>query len=313
MVTGQRAFAGESQASLISAIMTADPPAMSSLQPMSPPALDQIIKTCLAKDADRRWQSAGDVGRQLQWITEGGSQVGVPTIVATPQKTRERLWMATAALATLVATALAALYVNRVPAEGVTTRLSVPTSLSPDGERFGYGSGVVSGLALSSDGTQLAFVTGGLPSGQLWVRPLDSVDAQAVPGADDASFPFWSPDGRSIGFFTLSELKTVDLTGGPPQTVCAVSIGMGGTWNEDDVIVFGGLISSLHQVEAAGGEPIPLGGLDVLGAPSHRWPQFLPDGETSCFLPWHEETRRVGSTSVPWSQGPRHHTSYRPT
>ncbi len=186
--------------------------------------------------------------------------------------------------AAVLATALAALYINRAPVEDVRARFSVPTGLLPDGERFGYGSGVVSGLALSPDGTQLAFVTGGFPSGQLWVRPLDSVDARALPGADDASFPFWSPDGRSIGFFTLSELKTVDLTGGPPQTVCAVSIGMGGTWNEDDVIVFGGLISSLHQVEAAGGEPIPLGGLDVLGAAAHFWPQFLPDGEHFLFL-----------------------------
>ena len=287
MVTGQKAFTGESQASLIHAIMGVDPPAMSSLQVMSPPALDQIVKTCLAKDPDTRWQSAGDVGRQLQWITASGSQVGVPAVVATGSKTRERLWMTVAAggvVAAVLATALAALYVNRAPVEDVRARFSVPTGLLPDGERFGYGSGVVSGLALSPDGTQLAFVTGGFPYGQLWVRPLDSVDARALPGADDASFPFWSPDGRSIGFFTPSELKTVDLTGGPPQTVCAVSIGMGGTWNEDDVIVFGSLTGNLHQVEVAGDEPIPLGGLDVLGAAIHYWPQFLPDGEHVLFL-----------------------------
>ena len=284
MVTGRKAFEGKSQASLIAAIMHVDPPALSTLQPITPPTLDRVVKKCLAKGPDARWQTASDLQDELTWITEGSSQVGVPAIVTTARKPRERLWMATAAALALLAMALAVPYVNRAPAERVTTRFSVPTGLSPDGERFGYGSGVVSGLALSPDGTQLAFVTGGFPSGQLWVRPLDSVDARALPGADDASFPFWSPDGRSIGFFTLSELKTVDLTGGPPQTVCAVSIGTGGTWNEDDVIVFGGLTASLHQVEAAGGEPIPLGGLDVLGAAAHFWPQFLPDGEHFLFL-----------------------------
>ena len=179
MVTGRKAFEGKSQASLIHAIMGVDPPAMSSLQVMSPPALDQIVKTCLAKDPDHRWQSAGDVGRQLQWITDGGSQTGVPAVLATGRKTRERLWMATAAAGALLAAVFAVLYVNRAPAEGVTTRFSVPTALSPDGRQIAYGSGAVSGLALSPDNTQLAFVTG-VPRGRLWVRHLDSTPITAL-------------------------------------------------------------------------------------------------------------------------------------
>ena len=282
MVTGQKAFEGDSQASLITSIMSATPTPPSALQPVSPPSLDRVVTKCLAKDPDARWQTARDLRDELTWITDGGSHVGVPAVVATPRKTRERLWMATAALATLVATALAALYLNRAPAEGVTTRLSVLPE--PGG---------MLGLALSPDGTQLAFVTGQL-RGQLWVRPVDSLDARPLPGADNAAYPFWSPDGRTIGFFTLDELKTVDLTGGLPRTVCPVPTGAGGTWNQDDVIVFGQLTGSLHQVAAAGGEPIPLTALDVPGAASYLWPQFLSAGERVLFLAVAPEEQESG-------------------
>ena len=282
MVTGQKAFEGDSQASLITPIMSATPTPPSALQPVSPPSLDRVVTKCLAKDPDARWQTARDLRDELTWITDGGSHVGVPAVVATPRKTRERLWMATAALATLVATALAALYLNRAPAEGVTTRLSVLPE--PGG---------MLGLALSPDGTQLAFVTGQL-RGQLWVRPVDSLDARPLPGADNAAYPFWSPDGRTIGFFTLDELKTVDLTGGLPRTVCPVPTGAGGTWNQDDVIVFGQLTGSLHQVAAAGGEPIPLTALDVPGAASYLWPQFLSAGERVLFLAVAPEEQESG-------------------
>ena len=272
MVTGRKAFDGKSQASLIAAILEREPPAMSALQALSPPVLDRVVMKCLAKEPDARWQTASDLQDELQWINDGGSQVAVPAVVATPRKTREWVAWATAAALALVATALVALHVNQAPSEDGTTRFSVLTA-----------SGVVTGLALSPDGTQLAFVTGAA-FGQLWIRPRDSITAQAVPGADRAYAPFWSPDGRSIGFFTGSELKTVDLAGGPPRTVCPVSTPNGGTWNQDDVIVFGRGTGGLSQVEAAGGEPIPLSTLDVPGALFNSWPQFLPDGEHVLFL-----------------------------
>ena len=220
MVTGRKAFEGTSQASLIAAIMHVDPPAPSVLQPITPPALDHVVRTCLVKDPDGRWQSAGDVGHQLLWVAEGG---------------------------------------------------------------------VVAGLALSPDGSQLAFATGGIfSSSQLWVRPRDAVEARALPGTDGSSAPFWSPDGRSIGFFTATELNTVDLMGGAPQTVCAVpfGVGVGGAWNDDDVIVFSvGASQGLFQVPAAGGEPTSVTTIDqARGEIGHLFPQFLPDGEHRLFV-----------------------------
>ena len=194
-------------------------------------------------------------------------------MVATPRKTREWLAWATAAAIALLALVLAVLNVNRAPDEGDMVRFSVPT-----------GSREVRGLALSPDGTQLAFVAG--PSGaavQMWVRPLDSVEARALPGTEGAASPFWSPDGRSIGFFTETELRTIDLAGGPPQTVCANPEGGGGTWNEDNVIVFGSR-TGLFQVPAGGGEPTRMTTVDGdRGETFHGYPQFLPDGESFLF------------------------------
>ncbi len=208
MVTGTRAFEGASQASVITAIMSSNPPLVSSLQPITPPALNHVVRTCLAKDPDDRWQSAGDVGRQLAWVAEGGSASAVAVPAVGPRRQSPVAWGGLA-LMTMVAIALAVLYVNRAPTDTVTTRMAVVAE-----------GGGVSGLALSPDGRQLAYVAGTGTAAQVWVRSRDAVEARALPGTEGANgSPFWSPDGRSLGFFTLSELRTIDLTGGTPQTV----------------------------------------------------------------------------------------------
>ena len=242
---------------------------------MSPLALDRVVTKCLSKDPDDRWQTARDVTTELTWVAEGGSQATVAAPVAGVSRSRLRVAWGVAAVMTVVAFALAVFYANRGPTESVTARLSVLTE-----------AGSVTGLALSPDGSQLAFVTATGPDTQLWVRPLESIDARPLAGTEGALFPFWSPDGRAIGFFTLSELKTVDLAGGSTQTVCALqAIGRGGTWNDDDVIVFGGRTGGLLRVSANGGEPTPVTTLEgTAGEVAHRWPQFLPDADHFLFM-----------------------------
>src|SRR5207248_697276 len=133
-------------------------------------------------------------------------------------------------------------------------------------------------LAISPDGHYLVMGAAGTSGQQLWVRSLDSLQTQPLAGTDDASFPFWSPDSRYIGFFTQSQLKKIAVTGGPAQALCDAPIGRGGTWSRDGVIVFAANNgnSGLSRVVAAGGVPASVTKADDGG--TQRWPLFLPDG-----------------------------------
>ena len=136
-------------------------------------------------------------------------------------------------------------------------------------------------LALSPDGRHLAFVAA--PKGgasQIWIRPLDSVQAQPLAGTEGASFPFWSPDSRFIAFFAAGKLKKIDTTGGTPQTLADAAAGRGGTWNRDDVILFTGQANSpISRIAASGGTVTPVTTFDAdQGIFTQYWPQFLPDG-----------------------------------
>ena len=163
------------------------------LQPMSPPALDRVVRTCMAKDPDERWQTAHDVKLQLQWIAEGGSKAGIPAPVAARRRTSQKLAWIVAALAAAAAIAFAIVLVLRAPTPVHPLRVSI---LPPDKHSFDPIS-----IALSPDGTKLAFVataTGGAP--QLWVRPLDSTAAQPLAGTDDAAFPSGRRTATAWGF-----------------------------------------------------------------------------------------------------------------
>jgi len=273
MATGKKAFSGTSQASLISSIMTAEPQPISAVQPMSPPALDHVVRRCLAKDPDDRWQSAQDVSSELKWIAEG-SQAGVPAPVVARRRNRERLVWGTAAVTLLVALAAvtaAIRYAHRAAALSRPMRSSI---VLPEKT-------ALRGVALSPDGRRLAFVAKDASGNNLlWIRPLDSLAAQPLPGTENSSFPFWSPDSRFIGFFADGKLKRIDASGGPPQELCDAPVGRGGTWNQDGVILFAPLGSdSLYRVSAGGGVATPATRLDpARGEDGHRWPFFLPDG-----------------------------------
>jgi eukaryotic-like serine/threonine-protein kinase len=277
MASGKKAFSGASQASLISAIMKEDPQPIATLQPMTPPALDRVVKTCLAKDPEDRFQTAHDVKLQLQWIAEVGSAAGIPAPVVARRKSRERLAWVGFAVAAIAAVALAAGYVRRAPRplEGVRATLPFP-------EKMFLGE-----LALSPDGTRLVF-TASKPGGQpaLWIRSLQETSAHPLVGAENAFFPFWSPDGRSVGFFADGKLKRTDISGGAVLTICDAERGVGATWNRDGTIVFAPAPTSvLHRVAAGGGKSVPVTKLDAARhETAHRYPRFLPDGRHFLYM-----------------------------
>src|SRR6266496_1045943 len=277
MATGHKAFSGASQASLISAIMKEEPAPIATLQPMTPPALDRVVKTCLAKDAEDRFQTAHDAKLQLQWIAEVGSAAGVPAPVIARRKSRERLAWVGFGIAAIAAIAFAAGYVRRAPRPSPGIRATLPFP-----EKMFLGE-----LALSPDGTRLAFTAvkaGGQPA--LWIRNLDGSSAQPVAGAENAFFPFWSPDGRFVGFFADRKLKRVDPSGGTVLTICDADRGVGGTWNRDGTIVFAPVPTSfLYRVAASGGKPVPVTKLDASRhETAHRYPRFLPDGRHFLYM-----------------------------
>jgi Tol biopolymer transport system component len=277
MATARAAFAGKTKASLIAAILSAEPAPMSALQPMTPPALERLVRGCLEKDPDERWQTAHDVKLQLRAIAEGGSQSGLPAPVSARRKIRERLGWVAAALAALLAAVFALGYFRRAPSEARAIRAYI----KPMEKSSFVFAGTASGFALSPDGGRLAYVATS-PEGKalLWVRPLDSLQAQPLAGTEGAGFPFWSPDSRFIGFFAGGKLKKIEASGGPPLALCDAPTGRGGAWNREGIILFTPSVSSpIHRVSAGGGAATPVTSLDTSKSEaSHRWPYFLPDG-----------------------------------
>jgi Tol biopolymer transport system component len=297
IATGRRRFDGGTPASVISAILKDTPPPVSRLQPLAPPALDHLVNVCLAKDPDERWQSAADVRRELTWIASNLSAPGAVPAAARPSKRISLVqWLSTAVLliALVIALPLALRQWSSSSPEPAVVRFTI---FPPENTTFAAtGASVPSTqLAVSPDGRRLAFVAappGGHPA--LWLRAFDTMQPQMLAGTEDASYPFWSPDSRFIGFFAQGKLKKVDITGGTPQGLCDMAGDpRGGAWSREGVIVFGPTTSSgLFQVTAAGGVPAPLTSLGE-GESGHRWPSFLPDGRHFVFFIRAREQRGV--------------------
>jgi serine/threonine protein kinase/Tol biopolymer transport system component len=278
MATGKKAFSGASQASLISSIMKEDPAPISTVSPMAPAALDRVVKRCLAKDPEERWQNAADLKSELKWIAEGGSQSGIPSPVVTTA-TRPRLsWAPWAAGLVLAALAFFAGRSLRRTPEVPVTRSSIDLPAQMELDRY-------SSVMLSPDGTTLAFsATGADGKKEIWTRRMDGFAVQALPGTEGGVMPFWSPDSKSIGFFADRKLKRVPAAGGPVLTICDAQDGRGGTWNDQDVIVFSPApFSGLSRVSANGGAPQIVTKVERTGG-THRLPWFLPSGKRLLYL-----------------------------
>jgi serine/threonine protein kinase len=293
MLTGQRAFEGKSQLSVASAILEKEPVPISTTKQLIPPALERAIRRCLAKDPEERWQTARDVAIELKWIADSGMQSSAIAPDTERSKHSSQLTVAGFALTAVIAAALGILYARKPAPDLRVTRTYVKAEA---GSGFIFSGDNQKGFAISPDGRNLAYVAS-TPSpdakSALWIRPMDSLHARLLPGTEAAGFPFWSPDGRYIGFFAGGKLKKIGVQGGPPFVICDAPDGRGGSWNQQGDIVFTPTVNSpIYRVSASGG---PISQLTTQNPSNnettHRWPWFLPDGRHYIFL--------AGSTFTP--------------
>jgi len=281
MATGRRAFEGRTRTSLIAAIVSGTPRPVSELVPLTPPALEHVIRRCLAKDPEDRWQSAMDIASELRWISEAGSRAGEAAPLLTRRKARLRAAWALHAV-TALAAVLATIMIGSFRSE---KQQPIHSSLLPPKHmRFEAGSGVP---ALSPDGRLVAFVAvGDDGKSALWIRPLTSLTAQPLAGTEGATHPFWSPDSLQVAFFSSGKLRRIDAAGGPPQAICDAVQGRGGVWGGDGTILFTpNTGEALYRVASSGGAPVAVTQLDAARKEfSHRYAEFLPGGKTFLFL-----------------------------
>ena len=273
MAMGKKAFTGDSQAALIAEVMRCRPAPMESV----PEKFRHVVERSLARDPEERWQTAKDVKAELLWA---GKEQAVAPVTTSRSILPRWIWGFAAGIAALgLGLGWTITHFRQPAAEVRTIRLTVNP---PAGTEFL----INRGAAISPDGHLVAFVATSPGGVKLWVRPLDSVAVHELPGTDDATFPFWSPDSRSLGFFAGGKLKRVEVAGGLPTVICDVASGRGGSWNEQGIILFNAVNDGpLLRVSAAGGMPVPFTTIDAArGENSHRWPQFLPGGRR--FLYW---------------------------
>jgi serine/threonine protein kinase len=284
MATGRKAFVGQTAVSVASAILTVEPPAVSATQPMSPPALDRLVKTCLAKSPADRWQSAHDVGLQLAAIAEGASAERPDGVSSRRPRAPWLSWLLGAvAGGVAVAALLRTAGPRRQPGPAIHFA-------EPPPARWAFAYSVdTTFLAISPDGSQIAYVAS-QPHGErrIFLRPLSAPEARPIAGTEGARSLFWSRDSRSIGFFAGDKLKRVDASGGAALSLCDVLPGMSfsGTWGRDGDILFASVQGeAIYRVSGAGGGPAVAFRPD----PSHgesrlHWPWFLPDGQRFLYL-----------------------------
>ncbi len=286
MTTGQRPFTGDTSISIISSIVKDTPKPITDLNPSLPRDLGRIVRRALTKDPERRYQTAKDLRNELEELKASidsgellASPAGTPATGSRGARAfihaRGWLWVAVAAAALLAVTA--AWRWLRVPSRAPLARLAIalPEDVSPDPGR------VLGAPAISPDGTTVVLTFGSGPKTHLAVRRLDSETFRPLSGTDGARQPFWSPDGRHIGFFAGTTLKRVPLAGGEPVTLGEVGFSRGGAWSTGGTILVGTNYGvGVLRFSENGGEPIPVTRMDsTLGENSHRFPVFLPDGQ----------------------------------
>ena len=276
MATGRKAFSGATQASLIGSILRDEPRSISESQPLAPQRFDRFIRICLAKDPDDRWQTARDAVLQLREIAREREFPAAPTVRPIPSRVHWTIsWVVAVAVAML-----GGFFLGRVGREKSAPSAVVRAVLLPPPNTEFHFLDANNGMpAVSPDGTRIAFSARNRDDQiLLWVRRLDSLDAFTIPGSSGATFPFWSPDGKSLGFFAQAKLKVVEASGSAsPVSLADVEEPRGGSWGAQGTILYApGYRDSIRSVPASGGSATPL--TEVRPGEIHRWPVFLPDG-----------------------------------
>ena len=317
MVTGVRPFTGDSPASVISAILKDTPAAPSTRAPLVPPTLEHVIDLCLAKDPEQRWQSAGDLARELEWTARGARDSSGPPVGA------RHIPRAAVVSALGSAAVVSALFLLRLPTVA-TPEAAEPIAFSvspPPGLEFVGTAGSVSvpQLAVSPDGRHLVFVAAG-PRGRaaLWLRTLTEPEPQELIGTEGAEVSFWAPDSRSVGFFSDGVIKRKDITNrAPAEVVTKASVDVrGSAWGEGGTIVFSPTgTQGLRSVPADGSRdatslrfnaPVSssasMSGGSTAASPelyeTARWPSFLPGGQQLLFMIRHQSPSQKGTSAA---------------
>ena len=300
MATGRPAFEGKTRGSIMAAVLTGQPRPMTELQPLTPLLFERVVRTCLEKAPDDRWQNASDVARALALAAGPGAS-------AAAQAKSRRGWVWPALLG---AVALAALlvawqsYVRAQPRAAVRTEI-----LAPDGAPFAFFGVVGAPPEISPDGQKVVFGASSNGKSMLFVRTLASASPRLLPGTEDARFPFWSPDSRWIAFFADGKLRKIDSSGGASEVLADVKDGRGGTWSRDGTILFGQRTGPLQRLSPGSGAVTPATSPNA-GFRTHRWPRFLGDGRHFVFLAavggeQHPDNEiRIGSLDAPDAGAP---------
>ncbi len=280
MITGRRAFEGKSQLSVASAILEKEPEPISTLQPSVPPALDHVVIGCLAKDPDCRWQNAADIARQLRWISTGASEVGTAQETSPGSHVMERLAWSLALVALLAIVGWFGLR-ERTAAPIVRSYLPPPPQVG-----FDFTGDFAGPPVMTADGSAIAFCARTQKDRDIvWVQSLSDLTPRKLEGSEGAAFPFWSADGKSVGFFADGHLKRVAASGGPVTVLADAPNPRGASWNQQNVIIYEpDYRDTLWRISALGGAATPLTKFEGDKDTTHRWPVFMPDGEHFIFF-----------------------------
>jgi eukaryotic-like serine/threonine-protein kinase len=297
MLTGKRAFDGKSQLSVASAILEKEPAPLNATKPMTPPVLGHAISRCLAKDPDERWQSASDIKNELLWVSQSSGESTIQPVTTKQKSSWAQVALAAGGVALLVAIAVAAAYFfshRGTPAAAVVRSV---ITLPPNVTLLTLGD-EAGAPAISRDGSNLVFT--GMSEGKrmLFLRPLNSAEVRPLPGSEGGKFPFWSPDGKSIGFFTEQQLKRLEIAGGPPAILAPATDARGGTWAGDVILFTPYIYDVIYRVSASGGKPVPVTTLERPKHTTHRWPHFLPDGRHFLYLAANHMNGKEGNSAI---------------
>jgi len=280
MATGRRAFEGKSQLSVLTAILEKEPEPVNTREHPVPPMLERIIRACLTKDPAERFQNAHDVAIDLRWVAESSSDAAS---VRSPAASKTRVFtLAGILVASIIVAAVAGFYsASSAPREPLHVEIPPPDKYQFDATGDNSGAPV-----LSPQGDKIAFVAHSLTDKSLWVRSLQNATARELEGTQGAAHPFWSPDGKYVGFFINGKLAKIAASGGSVVLLADAPNPRGGSWGANDVILYTpNYLGPLFKVSAeGGGEPVAATVVDKTKHSTHRWPWFLPDGKHFLFL-----------------------------